>query len=354
MPKKKRKSRTNAKSRPPRRSRSIERPDGFPTLQLPRPPVTEFTRVTAVPVFPTTGDAGPPEGSAGDYEIRFILGVPGVSSVATNLEMSEILASGDSLLEARGIAQIELIAADGSAGNTASMHANPEGRLASIRIRLHAENMGSAEREAHDQVMPVLSRLAFEADTPLEVKAVVGVELSTGTQMMGANLVGAVRPMPIFEGWSTEPLRPLLAAYREGLNSTSPLYQALSFYKVVEGVSTFHTRDQRAAKRSGGASPADPMDMVMPATLDEVPESAPWTKALFDSYLGKTFRSVSDAMSDVIRNASVHLTPGREVRVADYLADIEQCRLAVPVLRYMARGMIRSVLSSPSVAPPLP
>jgi hypothetical protein len=47
--------------------------------QLPRPRVTEFAAVAVVPVLPGTADK--PAGSQGLYDIVFVLGVPGVSSV---------------------------------------------------------------------------------------------------------------------------------------------------------------------------------------------------------------------------------------------------------------------------------
>jgi hypothetical protein len=84
--------------------------------QLPRPRVTEFNAVTVVPVFPG-GEAGPPSGSPGPYDIVFVLGVPGVSSVTTSLDFESILAGGDSLLQGSG-RQVDLESSDGQ-----SLHA---------------------------------------------------------------------------------------------------------------------------------------------------------------------------------------------------------------------------------------
>lgn len=66
----------------------------------------------------------------------------------------------------------------------------------------------------------------------------------------------------------------------------------------------------------------------------------------FEPYLGKSFREVRDAFQDVIRNAVAHLTPGRELRVPDYMEDVEKCRETVPILRYIARELILQNLAT--------
>ena len=78
----------------------------------------------------------------------------------------------------------------------------------------------------------------------------------------------------------------------------------------------------------------------MPSTLDAFPNEPEWSKERFKPHLGKSFQEVREAHEDVIRHAIAHLTPGRDIRVLDYIADVEKCREAVPVLRYVARALI--------------
>jgi hypothetical protein len=80
--------------------------------QLPRPRVTEFAAVAVVPVLP--GTAGKPAGSQGLYDIVFVLGVPGVSSVTTRLDFDAIAVGGDSLLRGSGL-DVQLESSDGQA-----------------------------------------------------------------------------------------------------------------------------------------------------------------------------------------------------------------------------------------------
>jgi hypothetical protein len=313
------------------------------TAEIPGPRVTEYNTIIVVPVF-DYGEAGPPSGSRGRYDVVFVLGIPGVSGVATSLNFDAMLADGNSLLEGPGL-QVDLETLDDSAWNVARIVPNQQHRLAQIRLTVTADNFVAAEKEAYDEVMPVLSRIAFEADTPVEVTAVLMTEQATQIRSAGGTIIGTVQSAPEVTGLMTPELRPFLAAYREGLNSNSPLYQALSFYKVVEGVTTFRTKRSRGASKNGGVVEPDPLSKLIPANLNDLPDMTVWARGVFTPYLGKTFAEIKESVSNTIRNAIAHLTPGRGIRVADYLEDIQACRDITPILRYMARALIRDELA---------
>jgi hypothetical protein len=318
---------------------------GAPTqAQMPRPRVTDYTVITVVPVF-ANGEAGPPSGSTGTYDVVFVLGIPGVSSVGTAMDIDQLLGSGDSLLAGTEL-RMELQAQDESVVGVAKISPNRQGRLAQVRLSVSADNFAAAEKQAHDAVMPVLSLLAFKADVPLEVTTTVMTEQATQIRRVGATLIGAVQPAPEPSGWSTPELRPFLAIYREGLNSNMPLYQALSFYKVIEGAPTFHTKRVRAANRAGDTPPSDPLAQTIPADVKDLPATTEWSRDLFTPYLGKAFAEVETGVRDTIRNAIAHLTPGRDLRVADYLDDIHGCQKVIPILRYVARQLIQNELAA--------
>lgn len=332
-------SRLNRVSAPP----SSPKGEGHSSTQIPRPRVTEYNVVTTVPKS-QSGEAGPPAGAAGRYEVVFILGVPGISSVMTSLNWDDVLTEGDSLLVGNGL-QMDLQGPEGSASNVAAIVSNAHGRLAQVRLTVTGSDFASAEAEAHNEVMPVLSWIAFEADTPLEVKAVVMTDQATQTRRIGATLAGSEQPAPGFAGMLTPELRPLLAAYREGLNSTAPLYQALSFYKVIEGVASFRKHRVRATAKGVAPVDLDTLSRRIPADPSELPVVTPWARSVFTPYLGKTFAEITEAVRNPIRNAVVHLTPGRDIRVADYLADVRACQGIVPILCYVARALIKDELA---------
>lgn len=315
------------------------------STMIPRPRVTEYNEVTVVPSFSGGVEAGPPSGSPGSYDVVFVLGVPGVSSVAASVDFEGMLGAGDSLLEGSGL-HMDLPSPDGPSRYSARVIPNSHGRLAQVRLTLTAGSFSLGEKEAFDAVMPVLSRLAFEADTPVEVTAVLLTEQATQVRRLGATLVGAVQPAPVFAGDLVPELRPLLAAYREGLNSNSPMYQALSYYKVMEGVAAYHTQRVRAAARNKTPVPADPLAGHIPDAPEQLAGMTEWARANFAPHLGKSFGEIREAVKGTIRDAIAHLTPGRDLRIADYSADIRACRDITPVLRYIAREMIRGELES--------
>jgi hypothetical protein len=305
--------------------------------------VTEYNYIAAVPAFPGW-NGGSPSGSPGSYEVVFVLGVPGVSGVATALDFDGMMAGGDSLLESTGL-QLELQSSDGSSLSVARIIPNSRGRLAQVRLTVTAGDFSLAENEAFDAVMPVLSRIAFEADTPLEVTGVLLTEQATQTRRFGATLVGAAQPAPSLAGETTPELRSFLAAYREGLNANSPMYQALSFYKIIEGVTKFHTNRVRAAKKRGAPEPADPLAKQIPANREDLVGMTEWGRDNFTPYLGMSFAEIRDAVTDTIRNAVAHISPGMDLRIADYAADIRACRAITPVLRSVARELIQDELA---------
>ena len=73
----------------------------------------------------------------------------------------------------------------------------------------------------------------------------------------------------------------------------------------------------------------------------------PWERNLVEPYLGMTFGEIDEAIGTTMRNAIAHITPGNGHRVADYLQDVEACRSLVPILRRMARVVIRDELEWP-------
>lgn len=261
--------------------------------------MTEFAAVAVVPALPGTADK--PAGSQGLYDIAFVLGVPGVSSVTTSLDFDAIAAGGDSLLQGSGL-HVQLESSDGQSLHAARIVPNRSGRLAQIRLTVTADDFSSAENEAFDAVMPTLSRIAFQADTPLEVTAISLTERATQTRQLRTTLVGAVQPAPEIAETTTPELRMFLAAYREGLNGNSPLYQALSFYKILEGATKFHTNRVRAAKKRGEAAPADPMARQIPVDPDGLADVTVWSRGNFMPYLGKSFAEIRDAVTDTIRH----------------------------------------------------
>jgi hypothetical protein len=268
-----------------------------------------------------------------------------MSGVAEHFDWDGMLTGGDSLLQGSGF-QVDLQSPNGRSVYAAQFIPNSRGRLARVRITLPAGDFSIAGNEAFDAVMPMLSKIAFEADTPVEVTGVLLTEEATQTRRFGATLAGAVQLAPEVTAETTPELRSFLAAYREGLNSNSPMYQALSFYKVIEGMGKFHTNRVRAAAKRGTPVPSDPLVKQLPADPADLAGMTEWARDNFTPYLGMNFGEIRDAVQHTIRDAVAHITPGLDLLLADYAPDIRACRTIVPVLRYVARELIRDELAA--------
>lgn len=261
-----------------------------------------------------------------------------------SLDLEEIVKSGDSLLVASPGLDMVIEIVD-SGGVRLDFIQNSSGRLGHVLMEVVAANFADAATAAHDLIMPALSRLAFQANTPLDVKASVILEKATQSIRLASVLVGQYQPLPLVPGTSTQEQRMLLASYREGLNSTAPLYQILCFHKVIEGARGFQKRRLRAAIRSNSDAPPDPMRKRFPDRLSDLPASPEWENTLLEPYLGMTFAEIDTAIGQTMRDAVAHITPGKGHLVADYLQDLENCRGLVPVLRLMAHKIIEMELT---------
>jgi hypothetical protein len=307
---------------------------------------------TIVPVF-EKGEPGPPEGGRGTYDAVVALGIPGREIILVDVDFSEAVSSGDSqILSTGGEAQLYLEGLDQY--STVKLVPNTQGRMAQIRLSVEALNFGDAERFTHDLVMPIISRMAFETDTALDVRTIHLTERSTGIQTISGRVFGKTARLDTIEGMITPELRPYLASYREGLNLNSETYQALAFWKVIEGVTTFNTSRIRRTQSGTRTAVPDPEEHRFPAASEDIPDPDQWTALCFAPYLGMTFKEVKEILQIPIRHAVAHLVPGLDTRSVDVFDDLQTCRTAVPVLRFMARTLIQCEIDALEFVAPRP
>lgn len=315
--------------------------------QVERQRLTGFMTYTTVPVF-SGGQAGPPEGGRGMHDVIVALGVPSRDMYLIEVDFGAAMKSGDSQIVFQG-AELNVIISGTSQNISVTLHGNTEGRLAQIRLSVDADCFFAAERFTHDIVMPLISRIAYETNTALDVRTTVVTERRTGIQSIGGTVLGRPAVLGRIEGPMTPELRPLLASFREGLTVNSVPYQALAFWKVIEGVSTFHIN--RTRKKDGSqTSITDPDGHRLPPRLEDLLDQDFWTRDCFAPYLGKTFGEVKTEMAKPIRDAVAHIVPGLDFHSTDVFDDLQACRLAVPVLRYMARVLIEAEIAGLAVS----
>jgi len=126
--------------------------------------------------------------------------------------------------------------------------ANPKGRLGKLLVDVPAASFPDAEDIAFREVSPFLSVLSFELDIPVRLAQLDVTQ--TSTQNVSMNYVC---PFPDMVPTGIEQnnlpyIQSLLSLYREGINSNSPNYQFLCWYKMVEGINDKRASDTAALK----------------------------------------------------------------------------------------------------------
>lgn len=114
--------------------------------------------------------------------------------------------------------------------------ANQFGRLGKIFVETLAGSFGEAENIAFGAASPFLSSLAFDLDIPLRVAQMDVTQLSTHNTSMTYSCP-YTEVVPAAGEFNNAPyIQSLLSLYREGIDSFSPNYQFLCWYKITEGI----------------------------------------------------------------------------------------------------------------------
>jgi hypothetical protein len=321
--------------------------------EIPRPRVTRAMEIRVVPTFPE-GDprnlAGGPQGNPGMYRVRAVLGVPGLASVLTVLDLDSL--EGDTLVELPpGVTRVALPL--GPAPSTPELRVwlipNRFGRAARAEMEFPAEGFDSARKFSYDVLAPMMSRLSFDHDVALDIVATEITEVATGSRLVAATVIGrgsAWVPQEV-DVRSTVACRALLSSYREGMNSLSPFLRALSFARVIEGANRLR-QNRAAAVVAAGGRPSKPSEHI-PSSLAELGLSGSDEprRQMFTPFLGKKFTVGMEQLRPAIRNAVAHLDPesAAESLVADRWADVETVDKAGPVLAHMARVLLTHEIS---------
>ena len=316
------------------------------------------TAVTAVPVFPG-GKSSDPEGQPGEYTCVYVLAHPGAEGYVANIDADSFISSGSSLLTfPAGVGGVQFQLTIEGALYEMAIEGNGQREASAVRATLRAASLIQAEALAYDNILPIVSWLAFRYDVGIAVRGCVVTEVATGTQRIRVGLLGETRVLAneVIGVSLTQEARMLLATYREASASSNIFLQALSYWKVLEGVYAVRAQDAQAARERGDEPKVRPRELI-PATLEEVPYRDKWALAGFERYLGKRFTFVRDDLRERLRHGLAHLIPGDthiQSLSADVFNDVSVSEEAVPVLRYMAKTLVSSYLTEHGMAAELP
>ncbi len=282
------------------------------------------------------------QGNRGVYEVIYILSLPGKEMFRSNFPFGELKDAGDSLLLMPGNAvRLDMKVISGPPGVPLPVHiighANAHGALARLEMRLDAADFRTAQAYAHNWMTSFLSWWSFVEDVEIEVAGVYVLEESTGVSRWIGGILGrekAITPR-LVEPFKTDH-RALFSSYREALVATNPFYKALCFYRIAEGVKKMRgARAQVAIQTAQQYREPEEQIPLDNSVFDELERES------FKPYLGWKFERVRQELRKLIRNALAHIDPTQDVLVADEYDDVERCEDAIPVLRYVARQMLR-------------
>lgn len=329
-----------------------------PKVDFPRPDLNAIMEFTLVRHFPgdgreaiTTG----PTGGPGIYQVTYFLTVPNVDFFLSSIDLERVFAFGTSQLQLSPDETLILDIQGEDPHDRFQIHffPNKQRLLSHVRLRVRAATFQEAERVARERVSTVLSYWSYLFDVGLQIGRYEVLEEATKSKKLSFGVVGRVKAFDNdkpFKITSNE-YRRLFAAYREGTNSGNVFYQALNFFKVIEGVLNVRKRNKRRSGSSGKLDEQFLTSEVLPTDLEDLPVERAGglindiTSIAFQKYLGKPFKDIRDELGRATRNAIAHLADFENVLDADRSEDIDACTVAVPVLRYLARTMLSNTLA---------
>lgn len=227
-----------------------------------------------------------PQGQPGDYEVVFTLSRPGFSlqpeynaSFADGLKGTSHLAicrpshsSADPTAD-----RIRLDAVVDSEQFVFLGFPDGSGFLSKLVGHCNANDFLDAHRKAFRAVAPILSNWSLQLDIPVFIYQVDLKETASGAKRMTFNPPFETSPLVLRPGFALNPdFRGYASLYREALDSNSPVYQYLCYFKIIESV-------RRRRKRLGGEARARGETFARPPEgfPSNGKELAPWLNALF-------------------------------------------------------------------------
>lgn len=339
---------------------------------------TEKVRMRGIPgeeqkmlvIFATTEfpPGSRPISVPGQFRVQFLLARPGrlkfsdqtPSFLSTDVVGDSHLGIGDP--KSRGKDGDEII------GMTLQTHGdnwhitfkcllNDEGYIGKIVAEsIDARDYLQAESVAYEALTFFLSSWSLILDIPVLVETVQVTDLTTHTEMLrirapyvemkpGGGTVAAL----------SKEFRQFASVYREGMNSESPFYRYLCFYKIAESVYVRRNENAKQA-RLRGEQPrrySEDVSLSTDAVKGLLSLLYPWRndwddELTMDQILpadakGKKFKAIKNEYLEPLRDRVAHalMRTGKIEIVADRLEDVNAVTKWLPLLRIWVRLLLK-------------
>ena len=346
------------------KDRVTRKPDGSLQITTSLPldqfgPPFGYKELIVVPTFDKRdmkpGEKQPsPAGDPGAYEVTFIFARPEIS--LTEIREADLdFVNGDSALviappEPRSKdtlagfrLDVSYIARNGQAKQGVIMfRPNKHGRLSIALMTMDASGYRDARDNAYRAISPFLSKMSFEHDVPLEIKATVTRELATqGQNIEFRSPIPPKTFRPFSQGLHRTDILALLSFYREAMNSTSISYSFLCFYRILEAIYQRRKEVMQQKKvrfsfaRDNRLSEADLMGL--PKRMESYRE-----------FIGRKFRSIYDTDLTPLRVKIAHGLLGEENPFAETPDDVtirNRAGYLIAIVQILARVEIQNELT---------
>lgn len=227
-----------------------------------------------------------PSGTKGKYKVSFILSRPNHAPVDEKMISFDIdKVTGDSHLflgspdDSRMEVKLSLLEEDFIFYG----YPNEKGYLHKIEIEeIEATSFKNATLKAHNALSSALSRFSLLLNIPLHIYQTLVVENSTQNLMTNINLpFSEIQFQNIGELPADKNFAKYASLYREALNSNSPNYQYLCFYKIIEGLRKTRDEKNRIENQSYLAKGEKPPSKEVERIPDTAEGQKSWLNALF-------------------------------------------------------------------------
>ncbi len=324
--------------------------------------------IVAAPHY--TGDkaylnAHGPNGGPGLYAVTFILARPNSrNSPEDEIKFAADLQGDSHLAIAKPAVIIDidpdqvLMSYKAPAGSLLFRgYPNKDGYLGKlISDPFFAADRSAAERVATTAVQGLLSNLSSQLDIPLIIDIVEVAELST--QAKGVSFFTPFPPASMAvkgEGTFDDPeFEHVVALYREAINSNTPIYRFLCFYKILE--LSRKRRERFGRKHKASFKQPRPGEQIPLRETNAMEEwlnalfyvNRDWDQGIFDQVfrpeaLGKKINNLFDNQLRPIRDKIAHgILDSGEFLLLDKQEDLELVGKWLPLMRCLARRVMKN------------
>jgi hypothetical protein len=220
-----------------------------------------------------------------------------------------------------------------------------------------AKDAQDARTKIYRALASSLSNISLQLDIPFQVYQSDMIELNSGNRVISIISPHLERPLQVAPTATlSKEFRSLAALYREALSSSTPPFQFLCYFKILEGIKKRRQQRIAEAKSKGADIPRPPVQIVPADEAQFIPwlnavygAGRPWDfiilKSIFvEESRGRKFTQIIDDYLRPVRDRIAHavLDSGELTLSADEDLDIREVYKWLSLMKCIARHMLKS------------